>query len=126
MSGSNNHDQLSRRGFVMSAMAAGAAATWLSAGETASAHELSGRWKVKIQWPERTLSDVIWTVNGNGSFTSSDGFNGVWTQRGSLVLFAVHGGNSPSYAGNLSGQAISGVALQPNGRKAFWSADLQP
>lgn len=121
MSGSEDQ-QLSRRHFVM---AAGVAATWLSAG-TASAHELSGRWKVKIQWPERTVSDVIWTLNGNGTFTSSDGFNGAWTQRGSLVLFAVHGGNSPSYAGNLSDQAISGVALQPNGRKAFWSADLQP
>ena len=121
MSG-NEDQQLSRRQFVM---AAGVAATLLST-ETASAHELSGRWKVKIQWPERTVSDVIWTVNDNGTFTSSDGFNGAWTQRGSLVLFVVHGGNTPSYAGKLAGQSITGVALEPNRRKAFWSADLQP
>lgn len=125
MSTSENHEQLSRRCFFL---AAGAAAALLSggAGEAAGAAELGGRWKVKIQWPERTLSDVLWTIDDNGTFTSSDGFNGIWTQRGSLVLLTVHGGNKPSYAGTVSDQSIKGVALQPNGRKGFWTADLQP
>ncbi len=115
-------EKLSRRHFVL---AAGAAATWLSA-ETGSASELTGKWRVKIQWPERTVSEVFWTVNSRGRFTSSDGFNGVWAQRGDLVVFHVHGGNEPSYAGNLSGTDLEGVAVERNGRRGFWSAVLQP
>ncbi|HWM95384.1 MAG TPA: hypothetical protein VN493_31815 [Thermoanaerobaculia bacterium] len=117
-----SEQQLSRRHFVM---AAGAAAAWHAA-EPASADDPVGKWKVKIQWPERTVSEVIWTLNSNGGFTSSDGFNGVWARRGSLLIFAVHGGNEPSYAGNLSDLTIQGIALQPNGRKGFWGAERQP
>jgi len=115
-------DQLSRRELMI---AAGAAAAWLTP-ESASAKDLTGKWQVKIQWPERTVSEVVWTLNSNGGFTSSDGFNGVWARRGSLVIFAVHGGNEPSYAGNLSDLTIQGIALQPNGRKGYWGATLQP
>ena len=115
-------EKLSRRHFVL---AAGAAATWLTA-ETGSADELTGKWKVKIQWPERTVAEVVWTVNGHGRFTSSDGFNGVWARRGDLVVFAVHGGSEPSYAGSLSDTALEGVAVQRNGTRGFWSATLQP
>jgi hypothetical protein len=53
-------------------------------------------------------------------------FNGVWAQRGSLVVFAVHGGSEPSYAGSLSGTALEGVAVQRNGKRGFWTAALQP
>lgn len=115
-------ETLSRRHFVL---AAGAATAWLSA-ETVSAQELIGKWKVKIQWPDRTPVEVIWTVNSRGRFTSSDGFNGVWAQRGDLVVFGVHGGSEPSYAGNLSGTDLEGVAVERNGRRGFWSAVLQP
>jgi len=115
-------EKLSRRHFVL---AAGAAATWLSS-ESAGADELTGKWKVKIQWPERTVAEVYWTVNSGGRFTSSDGFNGVWARRGDLVVFAVHGGSEPSYAGNLSGTALEGVSVERNGRRGFWSATLQP
>lgn len=118
-------EHLSRRHFVLAVGTAGAAATWLSA-ETGSADELAGKWKVKIQWPERIVAEVIWTVHGGGTFTSSDGFNGVWAQRGSLVVFAVHGGSEPSYAGSLSGTALEGVAVQRNGKRGFWTAALQP
>ena len=115
-------EQLSRRRFVL---AAGAAATWLAA-DPGSAGELTGTWKVRIQWPERTVAKVVWTVNGGGRFTSSDGFNGVWARRGDLVVFAVHGASEPSYAGSLSGTALEGVAVQRNGIRGFWSATLQP
>lgn len=115
-------ETLSRRHFVL---AAGAAATWLSA-ETGSAAELVGKWKVEIQWPERTVAEVIWTVLDGGTFSSSDGFNGVWAQRGSLVVFAVHGGSEPSYAGRLAGTGMEGVAVQRNGTRGFWSGILQP
>lgn len=115
-------EKLSRRQFVV---AAGAATAWLAA-EPAGADDLTGKWKVKIRWPERTDSEVVWTLNSNGGFTSSDGFNGVWARRGSLLLFNVHGGNQPSYAGNLSDLTIKGIALQPNGRKGFWGAERQP
>ncbi|MFL6199115.1 MAG: hypothetical protein ACJ76J_08065 [Thermoanaerobaculia bacterium] len=112
---------LSRRQFVL---AAGAAA-FLST-EAAGADEMAGRWKVKIQWPERTVAEVIWTVHSGGTFASSDGFNGVWARRGSLVVFAVHGASEPSYAGELSDTALEGVAVQRNGKRGFWSAALQP
>lgn len=115
-------EKLSRRQFVL---AAGAAASLLSA-ESAGADHLAGKWKVKIQWPERTLAEVFWTIHGGGRFTSSDGFNGVWAQRGSLVVFAVHGGAEPSYAGEVSGTELEGVAVERNGRRGFWSATLQP
>ena len=115
-------EKLSRRHFVL---AAGAAATWLTA-DTASADELTGKWKVKIQWPERTVADVFWTVYGGGRFMSSDGFNGVWAQRGDLLVFSVNGGSEPSYAGRLAGTGIEGVAVQKNGTRGFWSATLQP
>lgn len=115
-------DKLSRRHFVL---AAGAAATWLTA-ETGGADALTGKWQVKIQWPERTVAEVFWTVHRGGRFSSSDGFNGVWAQRGNVVVFAVNGGSNPSYAGSLSGTALEGVAVQRNGRRGFWSATLQP
>ncbi|HVG07555.1 MAG TPA: hypothetical protein VNM67_07600 [Thermoanaerobaculia bacterium] len=115
-------EKLSRRHFVL---AAGAAATWLSA-ETATATELTGKWKVQLQWPDRIAVDVIWTVNRGGRFTSSDGFNGVWARRGDLVVFAVHGGSEPSYAGTLSGTDLEGVSVERNGKRGFWSATLQP
>ena len=115
-------EKLSRRQFVL---AAGAAASFLST-ETAEADRVAGKWKVEIQWPERTVSEVVWTILGRGTFSSSDGFNGVWAQHGSLVVFSVNGGNAPSYAGELSGTEIEGVAVQRNGRRGFWSATLQP
>lgn len=118
-------DKLSRRHFVLVAGTAGVAATWLNA-ETGSAQELMGKWKVKIQWPERTVAEVYWTVHGGGRFSSSDGFNGVWAQRGDLVVIAIHGGSEPSYAGSLSGTSMEGVAVQRNGKRGFWSAALQP
>ena len=115
-------EKLSRRNFVL---AAGAAAAWLSP-ETVSADELTGKWKVKIQWPERTVAEVFWTLHGSGRFSSSDGFNGVWAQRGDLVVVAVNGGSDPSYAGSLSDVKLQGVAVQRNGTRGFWSATLQP
>jgi hypothetical protein len=115
-------EKLSRRHFVL---AAGAAATWLTA-ETGSASELTGKWKVQLQWPDRIAVDVVWTIHGNGRFSSSDGFNGVWARRDDLVVFSVNGGSAPSYAGNLSGTDLEGVSVERNGRRGFWSATLQP
>jgi hypothetical protein len=115
-------EKLSRRHFVL---AAGAAATWLTA-EPGSAAELAGKWKVKIQWPERVVAEVVWTLSSGGTFASSDGFNGVWARKGTLIVFAVHGGSQPSYAGSLSGTDLEGVAVQQNGKRGFWSATLLP
>ena len=116
-------EKLSRRHFVL---AAGAAATWLSADTGAADDELAGKWKVKIQWPERTIAEVFWTLHGGGRFSSSDGFNGVWAQRGEVVVFSVNGGSDPSYAGRLAGGKLEGVAVQRSGTRGFWSATLQP
>lgn len=118
-------EKLSRRHFVLAAGTAGAAATWFSA-DAGAADELTGKWKVKIQWPERTVAEVVWTVYGGGRFSSSDGFNGVWAQRGDLVVVSVNGGNAPSYAGRRSGGKLEGVAVQRSGTRGFWSAILQP
>ena len=114
--------RLSRRDFVLATALAGA----VLGPETARADELTGKWRVNIHWHDRRPVEVFWTLRGNGTFTSSDGYSGAWGKRGPVLLFAVMSDSKPSYAGSLSGQSIEGIALTHNGSRGFWSASLEP
>ena len=114
----------SRREFLKIAGAAGLAAGM--AGDV-SAEPLEGKWEVDIRWHGRNLVKVTWTLDGGGTFSSSDGYSGTWTQSGSLVLCSVRSETHPAFAGIAKGRSIqSGLALQPGGIRGFWSAHLLP
>lgn len=114
----------SRREFLMTAGLAGVAAG--VAGDI-SAEPVEGKWEVNIQWHGRARVKVTWTLNGDGTFSSSDGYGGTWTQSGSLLLVSVRSETHPAFAGIARGRSIqSGLALQPGGIRGFWSAHLLP
>ncbi|HEX3129986.1 MAG TPA: twin-arginine translocation signal domain-containing protein [Thermoanaerobaculia bacterium] len=114
----------SRREFLRTAGLLGVAAGM--AGD-ASAQPVEGPWEVNIRWHDRAPVKVTWTLNGDGTFSSSDGYSGTWTQSGSLLLFSVRSDTHPAFAGIARGRSIqSGLALQPGGVRGFWSAHLLP
>jgi hypothetical protein len=116
----------SRREFLTIAGTAGAGmAAGLS--RDADVEPLEGQWEVVIRWHDRNPKKVTWTLHGDGTFTSSDGFGGTWSQSGSLLLLSVRSEAHPAFAGIATGRSIhSGVALQPGGIRGYWSAQLLP
>jgi hypothetical protein len=114
----------SRREFLKIAGAAGLA-TGLA--RDAAAEPLEGKWEVAIRWHDRGPVKVTWTLDGDGTFSSSDGYGGTWTQSGSLILVSVRSGTNPAFAGLATDRSIqNGLALQPGGIRGFWSAHLLP
>lgn len=114
----------SRREFLTIAGAAGLAA---GLAREAAASSVDGKWEVKIRWRDRQLVKVTWTLDGDGTFSSSDGYGGTWTQSGSLLLVSVRSDTHPAFAGIVTGQSIqNGLALQPGGIRGFWSAHRLP
>ncbi len=114
----------SRREFLKIAGAAGLA-TGLA--RDAVAEPVEGEWEVVIRWHDRGPVKVKWTLSGDGTFSSSDGFGGTWIQSGSLLLVSVRSDTHPAFAGMSSGQSIRhGLALQPGGVRGYWSAQLLP
>lgn len=114
----------SRREFLMTAGLLGAAA---GMAVDASAQTVEGEWEVNIRWHDRAPVKVKWTLDGDGTFTSSDGYSGTWTQGGSLLLLSVRSDTRPAFAGLTTGRSIqNGLALQPGGVRGYWSAHLLP
>ncbi len=120
----------SRREFLMIASIAGiAGAAGLAEGvvREADAEPMDGRWEVDLRWHGRSAVQVIWTLDGGGTFSSSDGYGGTWARSGSLVLLSVRSETHPAFAGTGKGQSIqNGLALQPGGIRGFWSARRLP
>jgi hypothetical protein len=104
-------------------------ATSLTAGlvSDAAAGSAEGKWEVILRWSNRAPVKVTWTLDDDGTFSSSDGYGGTWLQNGSLLLVTVRSGASPAFAGISKGQSIqNGLALQAGGVRGFWSAELLP
>ena len=117
----------SRREFLKTAGLAGVAAGVALDATDAAADSARGAWEVNIRWTNRAAVKVTWTLDGDGTFSSSDGYGGTWIQSGALLLFTVRGGASPAFAGISKGQSIqNGLALQAGGVRGFWSAQLLP
>jgi hypothetical protein len=117
----------SRREFLKTAGIAGATMAAGVVRDAAADHGLDGKWEVVIRWRDRGPIKVFWNLHGDGTFASSDGFGGTWTQSGSLLLVSVRSETHPAFAGIAKGQSVhSGVALQPGGIRGHWSAQLLP
>ena len=123
--GQSRRELLKMAGIAGAAMAAGIDAA--DAADTAADQDLDGKWEVVIRWHGREPVKVTWTLHGDGTFASSDGFGGTWTQSGSLLLVSVRSETHPAFAGIATGRSIhNGLALQPGGIRGFWSARLLP
>jgi hypothetical protein len=117
----------SRREFLMTAGIAGAGVAAGVARNADADQDLEGKWEVVIRWHDRGPVKVTWSLHGDGTFASSDGFGGIWTQSGSLLLVSVRSETHPAFAGLATGRSIrNGLALQPGGIRGFWSAHLLP
>lgn len=117
----------SRREFLKIAGATGAASLTAGLAAEAAADSAEGKWEVNIRWSNRSAVKVTWTLDDDGTFSSSDGYGGTWIQSGSLLLVTVRSGASPAFAGISKGQSIqNGLALQAGGVRGFWSAQLLP
>jgi hypothetical protein len=72
---------------------------------------LVGQWDMSYDWDcDGTTAQTTWTLNSDGTFSSSGGGTGVWTQRGRSVDLQYNTGCMPLYSGRLQSlKSMSGT-----------------
>ncbi len=57
--------------------------------------------------------DTPMTINADGTWTSGEGYTGVWIQAAGMVIFVFSTGTV--YSGNVASQSITGIQRAANG-----------
>jgi hypothetical protein len=75
---------------------------------------LPGTWMLYFDWNcDGGYGNTPMTVNANGTWTSGEGYSGVWIQAAGMVIFDFSTGTV--YAGNVASQSITGIQRAADG-----------
>jgi hypothetical protein len=75
---------------------------------------LPGTWTMYFDWTcNGGYGNTPMTINANGTWTSGEGYSGVWVQAAGMVIFDFSGGTI--YCGNLASQSITGISRASTG-----------
>jgi hypothetical protein len=76
---------------------------------------VTGNWTLFYDWNcDGSYSKATMTVNANGTWTNSEGFNGQWVQIAGIFMFNFNGLKT-AYAGNLASKSITGASTTYSG-----------
>jgi hypothetical protein len=75
---------------------------------------LPGTWMMYFDWTcDGGYGSTPMTVNANGTWTSGEGYSGVWVQAAGMVIFDFSTGTI--YTGNVASQSITGIQRAADG-----------
>jgi len=76
---------------------------------------VSGSWTLFYDWGcDGSYSKTSMTVNTNGTWSSGEGYNGVWVQIAGMFMFTFNNSDT-TYAGNLASKSITGISTTFSG-----------
>ena len=91
---------------------------------TAQAPKISGNWILHYSWgPSNAYAQVVFTFNGNGTF-SGGGLTGKWQQQNGTLLLSFDAGPA-KYAGTVDGNIGSGAMSTFSGLDGCWYLSKQ-
>ena len=71
---------------------------------------ITGNWTLFYDWGcDGSYSKATMTVNANGTWTNSEGYNGPWVQVAGMFTFTFSNSDT-TYAGNLASKSITGIS----------------
>lgn len=71
---------------------------------------VTGNWTLFYDWAcDGTYSKTTMTINAGGTWTSGEGYNGLWVQVAGMFLFTFNNSET-TYAGNLASKSITGIS----------------
>jgi len=91
-------------------------------GDCGGGGDIAGTWILAYDWGCQGLPFYAeWYINGDGTFTSSDGFSGTWSLNGGQVTITYSGG--AVYTGTVTENQLEGTMVSPSGSTGCWSAN---
>jgi hypothetical protein len=74
-----------------------------------------GKWTLFYDWScDGSYSTATMDLNANGTWTSSEGYNGPWVQIAGMLTFTFNGSDT-TYSGNLASKSITGISTTFSG-----------
>jgi hypothetical protein len=68
-----------------------------------------GNWTLFYDWGcSGSYGSTTMTFNSNGTWTSGQGYSGVWVQAAGMLMFKFNSSNTV-YAGNLASKSVTGI-----------------
>jgi hypothetical protein len=75
---------------------------------------VTGNWTLFYDWNcDGTYSKATMTVNSDGTWSSSEGYKGLWVQLAGMFMFTFN--SETTYAGNLASKSITGISTTFSG-----------
>ena len=69
-----------------------------------------GNWTIFYDWDcDGTYSRATMTVNSDGTWTSSEGYSGLWVRQAGMFVFTFDDSET-TYAGKLASKSITGIS----------------
>ena len=88
---------------------------------TGGGDDIVGEWEIDYDWNcDGSSNTATITFAADGTFTTSDGYSGTWTQNGDQVQWVYDSGTT--YDGTISGDTMSGTMVSYSGLTGCWGA----
>jgi|SRR5689334_2566976 len=76
---------------------------------------IPGSWTLFYDWNcDGSYSKATMTINANGTWSSSENYNGLWVQIAGMFVFTFNNSDT-TYSGNIASKSITGVSTTFSG-----------
>jgi hypothetical protein len=83
--------------------------------DTLTAQAFPGNWTIFYDWGcDGSYGKTTMTFNANGTWSSGEGYNGLWMQAAGMILFTFNNSET-TYAGNMASKSVTGIATTFSG-----------
>lgn len=90
------------------AVAAALLLLWTPAASAQQANLIIGQWEGTIAWDDGGTTDgVSWTFSENGTFSTTDNYEGTWSQYGTHAVWIISVYPRSVYEGEVSGDTMT-------------------
>ena len=103
------------RGLIL-AVAAALMLVWAPAASAQQSDLITGTWGGSITWQAGDVTDdVAWTFAEDGTFTTNDGFHGIWSQYNGHVTWIIDEFPRSVYEMAVNGDSMTGHMINMEG-----------